>query len=87
MAQLLKHALGLHEELGDEHRLLLGWHRLDTPTSDRIQAEAERLGYAVASDFDFRAITYQEFVRSLASRRAGPSALHYLADRYGSSAR
>lgn len=86
-AQLLKHALGLASQLGDQFSLYYTY--LDWPgkESDVHREEVSQFAEFVGAELGFKAITYQQIFLSLQNEQGVDSDyLEYLGGRYCSNA-
>ena len=81
--QLLKHALGLAEQLCDQFSLQYLYYNHHGERSEAHEKEVARFEECVGDEIRFRALTYQEIFDKLsASNQADPEYLGYLRGRY-----
>jgi len=82
-AQLLKHALGMATQLGDQFSLYYMYLELPGKESNIHAEEVTQFASCVGAELGFKAITYQQLLSSLRhEREAGSEYLEYLRKRY-----
>jgi Restriction Endonuclease associating with ARP len=80
-AQLLKHALALSRSAEAGYALVYVYYAWPGREGPAHRAEIERFQARVASELDFRALTYQDLFRALAADSSSAS-IEYLRGRY-----
>lgn len=86
-AQLLKHALGLATQFGDQFSLYYAYYDWPGPESETHRGEIDHFANAVGSELRFRAISYQTLFVSLSNLDSVDKPYRqYLRDRYFSGA-
>ena len=85
--QLLKHALGIGRTKRGHHELWYMYFDWKCPEGDQHAAELVRFSELVGSEIRFRALTYQQLFKRLASTvtRRDAAYMDYLTGRYASS--
>jgi hypothetical protein len=83
-AQLLKHVLGMTNQLGnDGYTLTYLWYREGGPEASEHDADLQTFAAAISGEVDFRVLTFQQLYASLAPyRREHPAYFTYLDARY-----
>ncbi len=82
-AQLLKHALGMATQLGDQFSLYYMYLKLPGKESNIHIEEVSRFASCLGAELGFKAITYQQLLSSLQHEQgADPEYLDYLRKRY-----
>jgi hypothetical protein len=82
-AQLLKHALGMATQLGDQFSLYYMYLELPGKESNTHAEEVRQFASCVGTELGFKAITYQQLLSSLQSEQGATSEyLGYLRKRY-----
>jgi hypothetical protein len=82
-AQLLKHALGMANQLGDQFSLYYMYLELPGKESNIHAEEVRQFASYVGAELGFKAITYQQLLSSLQhGSEAGSEYLEYLRKRY-----
>jgi len=82
-AQLLKHALGMATQLGDQFSLYYMYLKLPGKESNIHAEEVRQFESCVGAELGFKAITYQQLLSSLQHEpEAGSEYLKYLRKRY-----
>ena len=78
--QLLKHVLGMANQLGSKFSLYYIYYDWDGPESDVHRREVDRFDSAVGDEIRFEAKSYQDFFEVL--KHDDDSYMRYLRDRY-----